>query len=88
MCPNCTMSKNSWPILCSKLLYRMGQDFLDTQYLCKQEFCWNEKKIVTNPVLYVQEVLSIIIGWVSDYQYIDVHLGWALTYMLYKNWNG
>ena len=26
------MSKKSWPILDRKLLYKMGQDFLDIQY--------------------------------------------------------
>ena len=26
------MSKKSWPILCSNLPYKMGQDFLDIQY--------------------------------------------------------
>ena len=33
MCMNC-MSKESWPILYSKLQNRMGQDFLDIQYNC------------------------------------------------------
>ena len=29
------MSKDSWPILYSKLIYGIGQDFLDMQFLQK-----------------------------------------------------
>ena len=32
---NCLMSRNSWPIIYSNLLYKLGQDFFDSQYaLC------------------------------------------------------
>ena len=31
----CTLSKESWPILYSKLLYKLGQNFLYIQYLYK-----------------------------------------------------
>ena len=32
------MSEKSWPNLCSNLLYKMGQDFLDRQYLIHRHF--------------------------------------------------
>ena len=32
------MSKKSWPILYSNLLYKMGQDFLDMQYWTVQAY--------------------------------------------------
>ena len=58
------MFKKSWPILYSKLQYKMGQDFLDMQYLL-----WTLEVQIQNiifgndEILCIEEDLSNFIYW-------------------------
>ena len=36
------MSKKSWPILYSNLLYKMGQDYSDMQFLYSDTYCYGQ----------------------------------------------
>ena len=52
------MSKKSWPISYSKLLYKMGQTLLDIQYvhIFEPPMYWNERN--NFKLQYVQEVVT------------------------------
>ena len=54
------MSKKSWPILYSKLLHKMGHDFLDIQYIYMMSLNWINRE---HRMLLMGEVVESVVNW-------------------------
>ena len=60
------MSKKPWPILYCKLLYKMGQDFLDRQYYVGVEE--TEGSVTVNPPSLFQVTSAPWYNYTSDHK--------------------